>query len=134
MVSATIQKRESEKPSAIRKQFSLLRLLYPEPIDEISKRLVFSASLVGLFFKLTRALRAYRPRAYRTPSNFLGFGVALITEIANDFVAAIDNDYFMIHILISFLGQSFSLRRPKDSRQNPSMVKVESRASRDDSF
>jgi hypothetical protein len=101
--------------------------LSSEPIDEISKGFVFSASLIGLFCELTSALWAYRPRPDSAPSDLLGFGVAVIAEVANNLVAAIDNDHiFLRHFLTSSLGRvSFSLRRRKDSRQIPSIVKVE---------
>lgn len=126
MVSATIHRRESEKPSVSGKTFPLLRLLSSEPIDEISKGFVFSASLVGLFCELPHALGTDCPRAYCTSSNLLGFGVVIIAKVAKDIISGITyNDLHII--LISFLVRSFSLRQKEDSRQNPSIVKVESR-------
>jgi hypothetical protein len=78
MVSATIHRRESEKPSALRKSFPLLRLLSSESIDEISKGFVFPASLVGLFRELPHTFGADGPGANGTASDLLGVGVAVI--------------------------------------------------------
>jgi hypothetical protein len=106
MVSATIHRPESEKPSAKGKTFPLLRLLSSEPIDEISKGFVFSASLIGLFCELTSALWAYRPRPDSAPSDLLGFGVAVIAEVANHLVAAIDDDHIFLRHFSHLLSKS----------------------------
>ena len=98
MVSATIHRPESEKPSVSGKSFSLLRLLSSESIDEISKGFVFSTPLVWSLCQFDSTLGTYRPRADRTSSDLLGLGVAVIAKIANDFVAWIADDYFMSHV------------------------------------
>lgn len=120
MVSAIIKRRESEKPSVSGKTFPLLRLSSPQSIDEISKCFVFSASLVRLFFELLSTLRAQRPRADCAPSGFLGFRVAVIAEITNHFVSAINNDYiFVRHVIASFLGREIFTPTPVGQQTDP---------------
>jgi len=119
MVSAIINRRESEKPSLSGKTFPLLRLSSPQSIDEISKCFIFSGSLVRLFFELLGTLRAYRPRADCAPSGFLGFRVTVIAEITNDFVSAIYFDYFVRHIIASFLGRELFTPTPIGQQTDP---------------